>query len=210
MAKRNQLNKADMSHITELTLNKLRVKSVTQISGTLLVQDATAPEIRLKKSNPGAKTRFRISEGSIDFATTNAYFLAASRNAATKFSGSAAIPQYSRVDAVGLYLGTSLSGANYIKNVGLTSSIGTTGYSDPDYFFGLTPAGERVGPLAGSSSMYFPARGGGPTETVAATYWTGITGSNAVLYFETNEAINSTGSITFALYYTQYGPPTSA
>jgi hypothetical protein len=210
MAKRNQLNKADMSHISELTLNKLRVKSVTQISGTLLVQDATAPEIRLKKSNPGAKTRFRISEGSIDFATTTNYFEAGSRNAATKFSGSATIPQYSRVDAVGLYIGTALSGTNYIKKVGLTSSFGNgTQYSDDDYFFAGDPSGERCGPAAGGSSMYFPTRGK-HTGSAHEYLYTGITGSTACLYFETNAAINSTGSITFALYYTQYGPPTSA
>ena len=138
MAKRNQYNKATVPSLKtgEMVVKRLRVTGVAQVSGNLFVQSATAPEIRLTKSNPGAKMRMRISEGSINFATTTNYFDAGSRAAATKFSSSVAIPKYSRLDAVGLYLGTSLSGSNYIKNVGLTSSIGTTGYSDPDY---LTP-----------------------------------------------------------------------
>ena len=208
MAKRNQYNKTTVPSLKtgEMVVKRLRVTGVAQVSGNLFVQSATAPEIRLTKSNPGAKMRMRISEGSINFATTTNYFDAGSRAAATKFSSSVAIPKYSRLDAVGLYLGTSLSGSNYIKNVGLTSSIGTTGYSDPDYFFDSAPATERVGPLAGSSSIYFPSR----ASPGAPLYYTGITGSNAVLYFETNAVTNSTGSITFSLYYTQYGAPTSA
>ena len=250
MAKRNQYNRPDLDHITELTLNKLQVSGSIRASGSLFVQSGTDPEISLKKSNPGARMRYRILEETIDFSagtnrgfSVNTGITAAARNGEVKYTGSVKIPVNSQVTAVGVYIGTAFSGSNYLKRVGITSSFGTPNattatamankeafYANANYFYGPNaPTAEAndastrhfgaIGPLAGSSSMYFPSMGRVTGSTAANAlvdtsrgnyFYTGFTGSNACLSFELNEASNQTGSITYAMFITQYGPPTSA
>ena len=267
MAKRNQFNRPDLDHISELTVNTLQVSGSIRTSGSVFVQSATNPEISLKKSNPGARMRYRIIEETINFAGSNVTSASGSQNnrmflnnrantpaskaAETGYSGSLAIPVNSYISAIGVYIGTSFSGSNYIKRIGITSSAGTpnsnTGiarnnkevvYANRDYFYGpnaIGPSGHghasgpelhfaAIGPTAGSSSVYFPSMGritgstranetpglGGIAATQGAYYYTGFTGSNAVISFELNEASNLTGSITYSIFLTQYSPPTSA
>ena len=200
MAKRNQLNRPDLSTITELTLNKLRVQGNTQISGNLLVQSATNPEIRLKKSNPGAMTRLRILEETIDFSAVPD---------GTVFTSSLTLPQYSRVDAVGVYVGTSLSGAAYLHAIGLSGSGTGYNYDDTDYFFYSSPVTMRLS-ASGDSAVYFPFRGSTRYPAASSYLITGVTGSNVNIRFQTSATTNQTGSITFALYAFQYVAPTSA
>ena len=245
MAKRNQFNKPTLSHVEELELNKLKVNSTTrfknnvQVTGTVMIQ-GSAPEIRLKKSNPGAQMRFRIKEETIDLSSTDNWYKEESALGAdtlalsTKFSSSDGfIPVDCRIDAIGLRVGTALggdTGTNFLKYIGLTSSAtchgsvsGSTGINDKNYFFGKTnaangaesPALAQLGPAAGSKNVYFPLRGqvsgSHPLMTAGQNeiYYTGITGSCAALYFELNEASRASGSFTYAIYYTQYGAPTS-
>ena len=99
MAKRNQYNRPDLDHITELTLNKLQVSGSIRASGSLFVQSGTDPEISLKKSNPGARMRYRILEETIDFSagtnrgfSVNTGITAAALNGEVKYTGSVKIP----------------------------------------------------------------------------------------------------------------------
>ena len=234
MAKRNQYNRPDISHIDALTVNKLRVKENTQISGTLFVQDATAPEIRLKKSNPGARWRWRIEEETMHFSTGSNWIAAATGSAgaahwaqASAFSSSFTWPKYSCPHAVGIYVKNSL-GAGYISHVGLSSSVDAplqTPVNDRTYFYGPlyatasahTHPGNAGGSFrmsgSGQSVMFFP-QGGIITST--GSFYTALTSSGeTALYVETSEIprtstlVGPTGSITVAFYYSQWGPPES-
>ena len=227
MAKRNQYNKATVPSLSagQMVVKRLRVTGVAQVSGNLFVQSAGSPEIRLTKSNPGAKMRMRISEGSIDFSSASTFFDAASTLAAKKYSGSVSIPANSRVDCMALYVNTSLSssthGLNYIKNIGLTSSaaganIATAArYNESDYFLDAAASSQSAHQcgVAGDRDVYFPRQGeltGSSVEPATHTrFYTGITGSHATLSFEANSVTLGTGSITYAIYFTQFGPPTS-
>ena len=255
MGKRNQYNKPDLSHIKELTLDSLRIKDKLrltgklQVSSSLLVQ-GTAPEIRLKKSNPGAQMRMRIVEETIcceDLAKGGTNYNGNFYNAngagptsvaviatATSFSGSNAIPVNSIIHAIGAYVGTTVSGAgdgqrgfgggldgNGIFSIGLTGSI-----NDADYFSTAStsnpPGGLSVSSsvallsASGDSDIFFPHRSfmtGGTSEvgtTVQANmvkYYTGITASDVYLNFECRNPPKGTGSITYAVYFTQFAPP---
>ena len=251
MAKRNQYNKPDLSHIKELTLNKLRVKDKFQLSGNLLVQ-GTAPEIRLKKSNPGAQMRMRIVEETICFhelakggTNYNGNFYnadgagptstAVSANA-TSFSGSNALPKDIVIHAIGAYIGTTISGAgdgqrgfgggmkgNGIFSIGLTGSI-----NDADYFSTASISNPRGGlsisssaallSASGDSDIFFPHRSfmtggtsnlGTTTQGNMVQYYTGITASDVYLNFECRNPPKGTGSLTYAVYFTQFSPPTN-
>lgn len=208
MAKRNQYNKTSLTQVSELTLNKIVTNGVAQfksdvyVTGTLYVEHPTDPEIRLTKTNPGATTRSRILEETIDFTTIPA---------GTTFTSSLAIPLYSRVDAVGVYVSSSFSGSSYLLKLGLAGSGIGYNYNDVDYFYnepGTAPAQKLED--AGDSAVFFPTTSGswGPGGGRSALNM-GITGSNVKFQFETSATTNLTGSIVFSAHTYQYGPPTS-
>ena len=204
MAKRNQFNRTSIAQVSELTLDKIVANGVAQFksdvyaTGTLYVEHPTDPEIRLTKTNPGARTRQRILEETLDFTTIPD---------GTAFTSSLTIPLYSRVDAVGVYVNSSFSGSSYLIKVGLTGSDTGYDYEDVDYFYnGATLVARQKLEDAGDSAVFFPVTNGPP---VGQGIITGITGSNVKFRFQTSATTNQTGSITFSAHIFQYGPPTS-
>lgn len=226
MAKRNQNNRSSLGHIPILSVKQLDVTGSVFIEGS-------SPELRLRMSNPGARTRMQITEQTFDLSDGAQYYDTTTLASAYKFSSSA-MPQHSRLDAVGVYISSSFSGSGnniganeqtYIKRIGLTSSMnGPTEIpeiSQPDYFFSNQHTPEHAGVYdskvlhtAGSSSMFFPMRGRAsgsamdPDKLEDSVYYTGFTGSNTCVSFELSNTGSLTGSFVVSFHFVRYGPPT--
>jgi|3_EtaG_2_1085321.scaffolds.fasta_scaffold45703_3 hypothetical protein len=236
MAKRNQYNKKNFDQLPELTTRDLQVKGRVRVTGSLLIESSD-PEISLRRSNPGARWRKKILEGTIDLSdrSQESRETSGSANPVRYYSSSVSIPKYATLDAVGVYVNSSLSGTTFLKGVGLTASYGQDelrfDVKNPYYFYSASAYVSSSGqprPLSASSNneVYFPKMS---ALTGAAThrlpFITGITGSDTVsLVFEFSSSyqgepgfgssyvanLNSpTGSLTWALFYSRYHPPTS-
>jgi len=237
VAKRNQYNKKNFDQLSELTTRDLQVKGRVRVTGSLLIESSD-PEISLRRSNPGARMRKRILEGTIDLDTTAQTRDTATIAAVRHYSSSVSIPKYAQMDAVGVYISSSLSGTTFLKAVGLTASYGQNDIAlkNPWYFYSASAevsSANMPRPLSASSNseVYFPMRSELTGATAIDPFWTGITGSDTVsLVFEFSSSfldgmapagnpgdnryyvanlISPTGSLTWALFYTTFGAPTS-
>ena len=240
MAKRNSAGRA--ARLTARNpegiqgMKKLNIKGPDSVKGLL----------QLESSNPGAKTRFRIVEGCVSFVSGSTNTIDKAHGSVTQgvtFSGSVAIPRYSRLDALTVRMGNTLTGSNdlktgnlYISKVGLTASHASalTDVSDDDYFYSNTTAyGSAAYPMplssSGMTAVYFPQQTfytsgskGGDVAYGTERLYTGFTGSLSTdtvsVYFEvtgaggetSGKAIDiGTGSLTYAMHVTVFGPPTS-
>jgi hypothetical protein len=87
--------------------------------------------------------------------------------------------------------------------------------SVPDWFvsasmFGSTPKGvpqDMILSSSGQTAIYFPNNAS--INTLLTSPWMHTAAVNTHIYFETDEKTGGTGSITFALHYTQFRPPSS-
>ena len=216
-------------------------------AGTVEVKTAGTPEFNLEKTNPGAKWGKRIWETTIDFAGTGTlnetggpiHQGAISQNNSVCFTSSLEIPQYTIINAVGVYVNEAFSGStpgadpacrNFIDRIGLSASIaGTAAGNDWNqdlYFFtsSLKEDGTRmILSASGDSAVLFAPPNGilsqsaQPGEDVAdagalqytKTFYTAITGSSTVVSVTLASASNSTGSVRLALFGETFWAPTS-
>tara|TARA_R110002020_G_scaffold52021_9_gene146734 strand:- start:746 stop:1483 length:738 start_codon:yes stop_codon:yes gene_type:complete len=210
MAKRNSAGR--VARLTSKNPEGIQGMKKMNIRGP----DTTKGLLQLESSNPGARTRFRIVEGCVDFTSGSTNTIDKAHGVVTQgvtFSGSIAIPRGSKLDALTIRMGNTLTGSNalktgnlYISKVGLTASHGSalTDVSDVDHFYlNATAYGSDAYPMplssSGMTAVYFPQQTfytsgskGGDIAFGTERIYTGFTGSSAAdtvsIYFEVTGA----------------------
>jgi hypothetical protein len=226
MAKRNQFNRKSLRHLTSLQLPGNAISGTLQLSGNMSITNEH-PTLTLAMSNPGARTMFRIKEGHLTFdasgsGNTDGRLADKSVTDSYQYSSSFIVPRFCRIDALSVRVGTTLQDnagdSRWISRIGLTSSgspsHGCAAISAPQWFMSGTDGNlsgggapiDMVLSSSGQTAIYHPiqdAAAGGVSP------WLHTAAVDTHIYFETDEKTGGTGSITFALHYTQFRPPSS-
>ena len=237
-SKRVQALMSKASGDTEIAGGALSVDS----AGVVEVKTTSTPKFVLERTNPGASHTTAIYETTIDLSSsTRRYAIGrpTNHNGTTVFSSSFAIPQYSIINAVGVYLPSKLSGTlvpggpggmNFISKIGLTQSADGGGYSQsssisqPQYFMSsshyvdgtrmiLSASGDNAVIFSPPQGFYSSSAGGG-WQNINPTegpseYYAAITSSNICLSVTLASASNQTGSIRLAIFAETFKAPTA-
>jgi hypothetical protein len=176
MAKRNQNNRRNMSHVSGgITLPPLSGNLI--MSGGHFAIRHKNPYMMIQTTNPGARTIFRIQEETINLgAGVGACHTLVGYNRVTStiYTSSMVIPRYSRIDAVSVRMNETMDDdggsttPRYISQIGLTGALNPTlrhgsdaAPSLPSFFFSSS---HEAGPYpqdmilsaSGQRAVYYP------------------------------------------------------
>ena len=234
MAKRNQSNRRDLSHISGgLSMPPLTGNLI--LTGGHFSVSHKNPYMMLRTSNPGARTVFRIQEETIDLYQATCHKLVGSTAAtSTIYTSSMVIPRYSRIDALSVRINETFDqdeSPRYISQIGITGTLGgvlkhgSTTVKIPNFFFsassdapGAPYPQDMILSQSGQRAVYYPWNPTGGSDLAATTpaLWSSAsfnqflhTASAPVcIAFETNKTGSTrAGNFSFCLHYTTYGAP---